>query len=194
MRGFNYKKTVQALSYIATKQGGTINKMKAIKLIWLSDRFHLRNFGRTITGDTYFAFKFGPVPSTTRDILETSSFLSDEELAYSSEFIVVNNRLEYSSKLPPNLKVFSDSDISAINQVIDEYGKYDRFELSEISHSFPEWKRWEDKFKNENSGRFPIDFEDFFKGLPMEKPLFKQDEENIHLIKNLYFRIDDSAK
>jgi len=48
MVGFNHKKAVQTLAYFAQKEGGVINKMKAFKLIWLSDRLHLRKYGRPI--------------------------------------------------------------------------------------------------------------------------------------------------
>ena len=87
MRGFNYKKSAQALNYLANKNGGTLNKMKAIKLIWLADRLNLRKYGRSITGDDYYALPNGPVPSATRDILESSDFLDDIASVYASEYI-----------------------------------------------------------------------------------------------------------
>ena len=50
------RKIIQALTYIAYQQPGhKINSMKAYKLLWLADRYHLRQYGRTITGDTFFA-------------------------------------------------------------------------------------------------------------------------------------------
>ncbi len=122
MMGFNHKKAVQALNFFAQKEGGMINKMKAIKLIWLSDRFHLRKFGRTITGDTYFALPFGPVASNTRDILEASPFCSEEELAYSSAFVASNDQYSYSSLGDTEVKVFSKSDLDAFISVYEVYG------------------------------------------------------------------------
>jgi hypothetical protein len=44
--------------------------MKAYKLLWLADRYHLRQYGRTITGDTYFALPLGLIPSDAKNILE----------------------------------------------------------------------------------------------------------------------------
>ncbi len=35
MLDFDYKKATQAINYLAKKEGGKINKMKAIKVIWL---------------------------------------------------------------------------------------------------------------------------------------------------------------
>ena len=46
------RKIIQALAYIAYHQPGhKVNSMKAYKLLWLADRYHLRQYGRTITGD-----------------------------------------------------------------------------------------------------------------------------------------------
>lgn len=87
MNTFNYKKSVQALNYLAVLEGGAINYMKALKLIWLSDRYHLRNHGRTITGDKYFALKNGPVASFTKDII-INKHITEEQSKYSSTFVV----------------------------------------------------------------------------------------------------------
>ena len=105
MRGFNYKKAIQALNYFALKNGGSLNKMKAIKLIWLSDRYHIRKSGRTITGDVYFALPYGPVASCTRDILENNT-LSQEELEYKKSYIEVINKYNYKSVGEFNSKIF----------------------------------------------------------------------------------------
>jgi uncharacterized phage-associated protein len=190
MRPFNYRKSVQALNYIAKKSGGTVNKMKAIKLIWLSDRLHLRTYGRTITGDTYFALKLGPVASGTRDLLESSSFLSEEEAEYRLQNLRTDtDRQYYSSIEEPNLKVFSQTDIDVIDQVINAYGKYDQFDLSNISHEFPEWKKWQKALEQKQGTRYQIDLEDFFKDSDRERPLFKEESSNLQVVKDLYLNV-----
>jgi uncharacterized phage-associated protein len=190
MRGFNYKKAVQALNIIALKSGGTVNKMKAIKLIWLADRLHLRKYGRTITGDVYFALPHGPVPSTTKDIVSLNSFtLSEDEFTYIDEYLSIIGRYDYQSSKEPYLKVFSKTDIASIEEVYKFYGKYDQYELRDISHRFPEWKRWEQKIGQTNS-RFLMDYRDFFKDPDIISPLFKDDPEDLALIESLFFRTE----
>jgi hypothetical protein len=51
--------------------------MKALKLIFLADRYHLCRYGRLITNDSYVAMKHGPVPSATRDIVESNDYLDE---------------------------------------------------------------------------------------------------------------------
>ncbi len=51
------KKPVQTINYLVRLANAPVDKMKIIKLIWLADRLHLRKYGRTIVGDTYYAMK-----------------------------------------------------------------------------------------------------------------------------------------
>src|SRR5258708_1972783 len=143
MRGFNYKKAVQALNLLAINNGGILNKMKAIKLIWLADRLHLRKFGRSITGDEYYAMPNGPVPSGTRDVLEGTNFLDDMASDYASEYISAVDKYNFKSLSSPNLNVFSDTDIESLDIVFLKFGHFDHFALSDLSHFFPEWKKHE---------------------------------------------------
>jgi len=39
---FDYKKATQAINYLVKKEGGTIDKLKLIKLVYFADRYHLR--------------------------------------------------------------------------------------------------------------------------------------------------------
>jgi len=77
----------QALNFFALRSGGQVNKLKALKLVYFADRYHLRRFGRPITGDEYLAMPFGPVASGAKDLTEMSEFLSEEERTYGEEFL-----------------------------------------------------------------------------------------------------------
>lgn len=187
MRGFNYKKAVQALNFLAEKNGSPLNKMKAIKLIWLADRLHLRTYGRTITGDVYFALPYGPVPSTTRDILEINSFsLSDDELNYSNEYLVITDKLNYNTNKVPNTKVFSKTDLDILEKILEKYGAFDQFTLSKLSHQFPEWKKYESALKQKVASRFEMNYIDFFEDVDDSTKLFIADPSSTQLAKDIY--------
>ena len=70
---FAYKKATQALNFFAIENGGEIEKLHALKLIFFADRYHLRKYGRPITNDQYWAMRLGPVPSGTKDLFELDS-------------------------------------------------------------------------------------------------------------------------
>lgn len=156
---FNYKKATQALNYLVCKAGGVINKMKALKLIYLADRYHLRKYGRLITNDIYFAMNYGPVPSGVKDIAEASEFLSIEEKHYSSKYIEPANKLTLKSKHAIDNTVFSESDVEALDFGWHKFGHLKQFDLSELTHKYPEWKKHEKALKLDS--RIQIRLEDF---------------------------------
>lgn len=189
MLGFNYKKAVQAINFFAIKEGGTINKMKALKLIWLSDRLHLRMYSRSITNDVYFAMNFGPVASSTKDLAEKNALLADVEEAYRNQFIKSEGRYYIFSVADVNKRVFSKTDRQIMTKVYDSFGELNEFTLSHISHKYPEWKKWESKLKNQTGySRFQMDYNDFFLN-PADTDnddLFKNDESSLFITKELF--------
>jgi len=157
---FDYKKATQELNHFALKEGGCINKMKALKLIYFADRFHLRKYGRLITNDIYYAMDYGPVPSNVKDIAEATSFLGDSEKDYSSQYIIPFDNITLQSVKPVDNSLFSDSDIEALDYIWERFGHLDQFELAEITHEYPEWKRHKKALDLDT--RIQMYLEDFF--------------------------------
>ena len=186
MLGFNYKKAVQALNLFANLEGGSINKMKALKLIWLSDRLHLRKYGRPILNDNYVAMPFGPVASSTKDLAENTSFLSDQEQDYRNKFITLDARYTYKSISGVDQKVFSKTDLDAMKAIYEAFGKTGEFVLSEESHKYPEWQRFETHLKSGSGSRYPMDYNDFFKSSEENHFIFTQDDEYLNLSKEMF--------
>lgn len=161
---FKYKKATQALNFFAICSGGKVNKMKALKLIFFADRYHLRKFGRPITNCDYTAMDFGPVASQAKDIAEFTDFASKNSKDYAKEYIKKINKYTLESIKSPELKVFSKSDIEALQFAWDKFGGIDKYELCDITHAYPEWKKHEATLKYQDS--VPMDYEDFFKDPP----------------------------
>ncbi len=184
MVGFNYKKAVQALNYFAEKYNGELNNMKAIKLVWLADRLHLRKYGRMITNDSYFALKNGPVPSATLNLAKgDKSFIANEIAEYACKFIKPKDSLNYQSVAPVNLKVFSKSDLEALYDVYTAFGNMNQWQLSDYSHLFSEWKRFEVELTENQYASFKIISEDFFAPMGIADAIFSQSAEILRLAK-----------
>ena len=189
MLGFNYKKSVQALNLFAIHAGGTINKMRALKLIWLADRLHIRKYYRPILNDTYFALNYGPVASHTKDLIEDNSFLSEEEKNYRNLYIQSEDKYNYKSLSGFDSKVFSESDIQAMNKIYEAFGELGEFKLSEESHKYPEWKRFESHLNSKSSSRFEMSYEDFFADFsPGENPVFELDHTLLETAKEIFMQ------
>ncbi len=133
--------------------------MKAIKLTFLADRYHLRKYGRLITNDNYFAMQYGPVPSGTKDICDLTDFLSQTEKEYASQFISKKNQYTLVSNHSVDLNVLSKSDIEALTFSWEKFGDMNEFSLSKITHEYPEWKKHEKEL--EFNTRFKMNLYDF---------------------------------
>lgn len=158
---FKYKKATQALNFFAIKSGGEINKMKALKLVFFADRYHIRKYARPITNCEYKAMDFGPVASEAKDIAEFTDFASKIAIDYAQEFIEKIDRYTIKSKANIVEKVFSKSDLEALRFAWDAFGALGEFALSELTHKYPEWNLHEEELKYQPSVQ--MDYEDFFK-------------------------------
>ena len=181
------RKIVQALNYIACSQlGHTINSMKAYKLLWLADRYHLRHYGRTISGDEYYALPHGPVPMDAMNIVEgKKTRLTDGTEGVS--YLRKSKRYNITSIAAPRMEVFSVSDIEALDLVLETYGKKTWSELSDFSHTFPEWKMYEPQLENPYLKKgYKIDMNLFFENGKKVDPLFRESKELLELSKELF--------
>jgi uncharacterized phage-associated protein len=161
---FSPRKATQALNFFARKAGGNVNKMKALKLVYFADRYHLRKYGRPVVGDEYVAMNYGPVASGTKDLAEMSDFLGEEEARYAKKFIEPSESGRmYRSISDVDEKVFSESDREALAFAWSRFGRVDKFELSKLTHLYPDWKRHEAALQSKVATRVPMNYRDFLK-------------------------------
>ena len=157
---FDYKKTTQALNYLAEKSGGQINRMKALKLIYFADRYHLRKYGRLITNDTYYAMDNGPVASGAKDIAEGSGFIGREAQNYASTYLESFSRHNFKSKQTTDKEEFSISDLEALDYALDKFGHLDEWGIVDLTHKYPDWYKHRPSLKL--ADRIEMDVNDFF--------------------------------
>ena len=183
-------KIIQALAYLANYQPEKmLDNMKAYKLLWLADRYHLRQTGRTITGDVYYAMPYGIVPSDAKCLLENEKTKLKESKRYKNKYLLLDaNKHQYKAVSEPDLQMFSDSDQEALDKVLEQYNDLDALQLSELSHKFPEWTNYKKLLENkETKNSYKIDFDYFFEDAPMDEcRLFNDNKELLALTKDLF--------
>jgi uncharacterized phage-associated protein len=180
---FSYKKATQALNFLAQQAGGRLDKLKALKLIFFADRYHLRKYGRLVTNDAYWAMDYGPVPSGTKDLAEMTSFLGKQECEYVEKFLTPARDEDFFKSIADvDEGVFSSSDLEALKFAWDNFGNKSAIALFKLTHLYPEWKRHEKAFQRKEVSRVPISYEDFLeeaeKGLEPCFELTRQDKED----------------
>lgn len=141
---FTGQKTAQMAAYFTNQEGGQINILKLIKLLYLADRESMDRYGEPISYDHLVSMDHGPVLSrtlnlinghgTSRDIDAWQSWISDRE----------NYLVSISSGRTVNRDVLdhlSDADISVLQDTWDRFGHMNRWELRDYTHAhIAEWQ------------------------------------------------------
>ena len=126
------EKIVESLLYLAHKRPGA-DKYQAVKFFYLADREHLKRYGRPLTFDSYYALSYGPVASTTLDLLNGASpalFGAQEAtLPFKTEKGMVKTKSGKETETTfirapsraVNLDLFSRSDLEILDEIISKY-------------------------------------------------------------------------
>lgn len=184
---FDYKKAVQAINYLAKKEGGEIDKLKLIKLIYFADRYHIRKYGRPIINDTYWAMRLGAVASSTKDIAEFSNFLDSKELNYAKNFINTKKNSNLVNSIgDADLDIFSKSDIEALNFSYSKFGAFKASKLVDICHKYPEWEKFKNSLESGETTREQMNYLDFFENPKKGDDDFLTDGEVLKAAKELF--------
>lgn len=165
---YNPQKGLAMLEYLLDLVGGKYNQMGLLKLAFFADRYHVRSFARPVSMDEYYALKLGPVPSNLKDIIETERFLSDN-------LNITNNYQVELKSADVDLDQFSKSDIEAMAFSVEKFskiGERDEFFLANLTHAYPEWDKYRQRFATTALGREEMDYRDFLLDADPNHPEF----------------------
>ena len=166
LKTLNLHKIIQTLYYLSL--GKKINYMKLIKLMFFVDRYSLRSYGNPISYDKYFAIYYGPTQTTIKNIVTLEEFFLTQQLENNKDSInfirqhIKKNEYDVEIINPELQKILPESDMESIEFSLEHFNKFDRFALADITHDYPEWKKFESYFSNDRSGRKDMDYIDFF--------------------------------
>ena len=185
----NRQKALSAAKYLLSRLGGKYNFTALLKLLFFADRYHVRQYIRPVTTDSYVAMPNGPVASFLYDVFKG---------AYPS--IPDINRIDYDVQVQTSDDKFDDlseSDKEALEFAIKNFSRFTYGQLINLSHEYPEWKRYSKRFEEEKDGHEPVFIEDFsndpnpsnrtFKKLKFVDPYPKinSEEERLELIEDI---------
>ncbi len=171
---FDEKTTTQLAAYFLMKNGGKMSYLKLIKLLYFTDREYIKQTGSSITKDTYFSMKNGPVLSNVLDLIHTepepnhlsywNSIISDSNSAY--ELKIVNE---------PDFEALSPAAMEIADKIYEDFGKLTRWKVRDISHELPEYSKLDE-------GRESIEYRDIAKALLIPDDLIEDylEEEKTH--------------
>ncbi|ACX76283.1 conserved hypothetical protein [Fibrobacter succinogenes subsp. succinogenes S85] len=128
---FGKEVLLNAALWVATKLPEDQCRLhKIFKILWFADLYHLKKYGRTVTGDTYIAMNNGPVPSVLYDEMKFTPSEGDAfrrfDKGSEKGFVVPLKTV--------NSDFLSESDIEALSYSFDLYKDKSFDELTRLSH------------------------------------------------------------
>lgn len=133
---FNKDAALESVLYVAEHIGGRKDMHKIFKTLYFADREHLSRYGRSITGDSYIAMEYGPVPSFINDIFKAvrgNSFFSGRSDDLQGYFHFVNNYVIEPDR-KPDMDYLSDTDVECLDFAISKCKGKSFKELTKMSH------------------------------------------------------------
>lgn len=121
-----------AAVFFSQQEGGRINKMKLVKLLYISERTSLQESESPLFGGMYCSLAYGPIISEILDALNGN---------YWQGLTLQQHDIVLAEGSTPAFDALSDWGKELITRVYKEYGSKNQWELSELTHcEFAEWK------------------------------------------------------
>ena len=143
-----YKKTAPVkianlVTYFIQQSKPDFNdKLKLNKQLFFADFTHYKNHGVSISGLSYRAIKYGPVPANYDNIY---AYLENEKLM-SSQFLRLPNggaREVFISDADFDKNLFSDEEKETLSGITEKFANMSSWDIVELSHSEKAWKELE---------------------------------------------------
>ena len=159
---FDYHKALQAMFYLQAK-ASVSDKLSLLKLLFFADRYHVRHYGISMLMDNYCAMTLGPVCSKTYDIIKKGLYYDGlgeaDKLFIDNNLSCVNDVVSIKDTGSDELSV---SDIEALDFSIKNFAQFTPYDLSQITHAYPEWSRYKYVLENHISVSENMNYKDFF--------------------------------
>ena len=186
---YSEKKAAQAAAFFIRKSGGTIDVLKLVKLMYLSERESLSKYGEPLTGDGLYSMDHGPILSITlnhiNDLIDSEddgwdSWISDRE-NHKLGLVKEDTSIE-------DLTFLSDADVKILDAVWSEHGHLSKYEIRDLTHKI--CSEWEDPKGSSN----PIPYSRLLKCVGYDPEVATEIEERIIQQRNLESKFELSEQ
>lgn len=128
--------------YIQRSKPDFNDKLKLNKQLFFTDFTHYKNYGSSISGLSYRAIKYGPVPANYDNIY---AYLENEQII-GSQFLRLSNggaREVLLSEADFDKNLFSEQELETIEAIIARFADIPTWDIVELSHQEKAWKELE---------------------------------------------------
>src|SRR5258706_13297651 len=117
---FDVTKATEVACEFLQREGGSINIMKLVKLVYLLDRLSVARRGIPVVGGSYFSLTNGPITSEFLDLINSGRLWGLEKCRW-EEFVGDRQDHEVALIKEPGRDHLSDSEIELIDAVYQEH-------------------------------------------------------------------------
>ena len=150
---FDEKKATQAACLLLALNGGRMNYMKLIKLLYLADRKYILEYNNSITTDRYVSINNGPVTSQIYDLIKESQ--TDSGTFWASYIRTQNHDVVLLKKIPEDgYDCLSLMEMEVITEINNNFSDLSEWDIVDFCHK--ELKEWQ----NPLGSSIPISIED----------------------------------
>jgi uncharacterized phage-associated protein len=136
---FDERKATQAAALLIEKSGGSINYMKLIKLLYLTNREALSRWGKPVVPDGYYSLPYGPILSKVLSLINEQ--LRPGTVSFWNQHISPPQDYGVRIRQNPGSDEFSAREISLFGEVFEKFGKMSEWDLVDWCHkNLQEWK------------------------------------------------------
>ena len=149
---FNLETAAEVSAYFLSKNGGTMEKVKLNKLMYLTERELVLSYGTTLTDDLMYSHNFGPVLEKSNSFFSNGPKNTYEQKVWLKWFCAFDKN---NKNLSLNVNVFGEEFNNKFNNLFklarrimdklyDEYGFLSYKEIISLTHNnkiYPEWKK-----------------------------------------------------
>ena len=128
--------------YIQHSKADFNDKLKLNKQLFFTDFTHYKNYGSSISGLSYRAIKYGPVPANYDNIY---AYLENEQFI-SSQFLKMPNggaREVFVSEAAFDKTLFTEQEKETINTIVERFADISTWDIVDLSHEEKAWKELE---------------------------------------------------
>lgn len=152
---YKHEVAVNAILFLCNKakdEEKRLSFLSLMKLLFFCDKYHLKKYGRPITGDNYISMDHGPNPSKIYDYLKGVRKKEGGQFKVIEEDNSPHKPIPFAiPKIESDISVFSETDLEIMEEVYSQLGAKSPRELRVMSHKEKAWVEAD----------FDMDYEDF---------------------------------
>jgi uncharacterized phage-associated protein len=130
---FEARKATEVACAFIKLEGGQINIMKLVKLIYLLDRLSIDRRGIPVVGGRYFSMRNGPVISEVLDLINAGAVEGSKDCRW-NEYITARQGYDvgFNGEFEP--ENLAPSVMQLVQEIHKEHGQRDQWQLSDWCH------------------------------------------------------------